>query len=150
MSTRPQPSHHPFIWRWPAAGSITVVIVYGAGGSLPSAVIDVADAAGLALFCVTGSAKALNYRLNGPAAIALGVLTGCGGGAIRDVLLNQVPVVLHAHVYAVAAMVGAAVVVLLPRLGGSRQLAMAAGFVGCLVIRLLAISLDWNLPHVRP
>ena len=69
------------------------------------------DAAGLALFAVVGTQKALGYRLNPVMAALLGVLTGIGGGMLRDILLSQVPTVLRAELYAVAALVGAAVVV---------------------------------------
>ena len=61
------------------------------------------DAAGLALFAVTGSSKALAYGLNPVMAISLGVVTGIGGGMARDVLLAEIPTVLRAELYAVAA-----------------------------------------------
>lgn len=56
-------------------------------------VIQVLDAAGLALFCVTGAAKALEFRLGPAQAIILGAITGIGGGMLRDVLIRQIPTV---------------------------------------------------------
>src|SRR4051812_10537189 len=67
------------------------------------------DAAGLALFAVTGTTKALAYHLDPIAAALLGMLTGIGGGMTRDILIAEVPVVLRADLYAVAALAGAAV-----------------------------------------
>ncbi len=70
------------------------------------------DAAGLALFAVAGASKALAFHAGPVAATLLGMLTGIGGGMVRDMLVNEVPTVLRTELYAVAALVGAAVVVL--------------------------------------
>jgi len=107
------------------------------------------DAAGLALFAVAGALKALGYQLNPLAAIMLGVLTAVGGGMLRDVLVGEVPNVLHAELYAVAALAGAVVVV-----GGQLlQLPPAplaiVGAVLCFALRILAIRRGWELPVAR-
>src|SRR4051812_24304478 len=70
------------------------------------------DAAGLALFAVTGATKAISYHLGPVSAALLGMLTGIGGGMARDILISEVPVVMRADLYAVAALAGAAVVVI--------------------------------------
>jgi uncharacterized membrane protein YeiH len=80
------------------------------------------DGAGLAFFAVSGALKALTFGLTPVAAIMLGVLTGVGGGIARDVLVAEIPTVLRAELYAVAALAGASVVVIgnmlqLPRQG---------------------------------
>src|SRR5499427_3886546 len=72
------------------------------------------DAAGLGLFAVAGTQKALAFGLNPIMAALLGMLTGIGGGTTRDVLLTEVPTVLRADLYAVAALAGAAVVAIGP------------------------------------
>jgi Glycine transporter len=69
------------------------------------------DAAGLGLFAVAGTQKALAFGLNPVMAALLGMLTGIGGGMTRDVLLAEIPTVLRVDLYAVAALAGAAVVV---------------------------------------
>ena len=69
------------------------------------------DAAGLAMFAVSGAQKALAYGLDPPMAALLGMLTGIGGGMARDVMLTEIPTVLRAELYAVAALAGAGVVV---------------------------------------
>ena len=73
--------------------------------------MQVFDAAGLALFAVSGAGKALAFHAGPVAAMLLGMLTGIGGGMVRDVLLREIPTVLRAELYAVAALIGAAVVV---------------------------------------
>jgi uncharacterized membrane protein YeiH len=104
------------------------------------------DAAGLGLFAVAGTEKALAYGLNPAAAALLGILTGIGGGVVRDVLVNEVPMVLRADLYAVAALAAAAVVV-----GGSLlhlppAATAACGAVLCFAMRLIAIRRRVNLP----
>lgn len=104
------------------------------------------DAAGLSLFAVSGAHKALLYGLNPVSATLLGMLTGIGGGVARDVLLAEVPTVLRADLYAVAALVGAAVVVIANRLQLPADIAALVGAALCFGLRVLAIRLGWRLP----
>jgi uncharacterized membrane protein YeiH len=106
------------------------------------------DAAGLALFAVTGVGKALEFGITPLLAIMMGAVTGAGGGTVRDVLLAQVPGVLHSDVYAAAALAGAAVVVVGLRLKMPRSLAMSLGAGACFVLRMVAAWRHWNLPRV--
>jgi uncharacterized membrane protein YeiH len=107
------------------------------------------DGAGLALFAVTGTQKALAYGLNSAMAALLGMLTGIGGGMLRDLLLAQVPTVLRAELYAVAALAGAAVVVAGHVLHGPPTATAIAGAVLCFGLRLIAIRRGWHLPIAR-
>ena len=104
------------------------------------------DAAGLGLFAVSGALKALDFGLNPVAAILLGMLTGIGGGMLRDTLLAQVPTVLRSELYAVAALVGASVVVVGHVLNFPPTAMAIAGAVLCFGIRLIAIRRGWRLP----
>jgi uncharacterized membrane protein YeiH len=104
------------------------------------------DAAGLALFAVVGTQKALGYRLNPVMAALLGVLTGVGGGMLRDLLVTQVPNVLRAELYAVAALVGAGVVVVGHVLNLPPTPMAIAGAAVCFGIRFIAIRRGWHLP----
>lgn len=115
---------------------------------LQSAVL-VFDAAGLALFAVSGATKATAFHLNPLAAVMLGVLTGIGGGMLRDVLVSEVPTVLRADLYAVAALTGAAVVVGGHYLPLSPTPVTLAGAVLCFAMRMVAIRRDWQLPKPR-
>ncbi|HKW77205.1 MAG TPA: trimeric intracellular cation channel family protein [Terriglobales bacterium] len=104
------------------------------------------DAAGLGLFAVAGTLKALAFHLNPLAAVMLGVLTGVGGGIVRDVLVSEIPIVLRAELYAVAALAGATLVVLGRKLHFPSEASTAAGAILCFGLRLLAILRGWHLP----
>ena len=73
------------------------------------------DALGLAVFCVTGATKAIDFGLGPVQAALLGAITGIGGGMLRDVLLGEAPTVLRHELYAIPALAGAAVVVIAER-----------------------------------
>jgi uncharacterized membrane protein YeiH len=83
-------------------------------------------------------------------AILLGMLTGIGGGMARDVLLAEIPTVLRADLYAVAALACAAVVVIADLLQAPFTAAMVVGAALCFGIRFLAIRRGWRLPVARP
>lgn len=104
------------------------------------------DAAGLALFAVSGAHKALVYGLNPVMATLLGMLTGIGGGMARDVLLAEIPTVLRSDLYAVAALVGAAIVVIANMLHLPSGVAAFVGAALCFGLRVLAIRQGWQLP----
>jgi uncharacterized membrane protein YeiH len=104
------------------------------------------DAAGLALFAVSGAHKALAYGLNPVMATLLGMLTGIGGGMARDVLLAEIPTVLRADLYAVAALVGAAIVVIANLLQLPSGVAALVGAALCFGLRVMAIKHGWRLP----
>jgi len=107
----------------------------------------VLDAAGLALFCVTGASTALDYRMGAVEAVVLGAITGIGGGVLRDVLLGEIPVVLRTGLYAIPALVGAAIVVVASR-GGTHNLVFPLlGALVCFVIRLAGLHFDLNIPQ---
>ncbi len=107
------------------------------------------DAAGLALFVISGTYKALSFGLNPVAAALLGMLTGIGGGIARDLLVQEVPGVLHREIYAVAGLAGAVVVVI----GGQLQLPPAAvaatGAMLCFGLRMISILRQWQLPIAK-
>ena len=108
------------------------------------------DAAGLGLFAVTGTQKALGYGLNPIMAPLLGMLSGIGGGILRDVLVAEIPTVLRSDLYAVAALAGAVVVVIGNQLGIPPSAAAIVGAAICFCLRLVAIHRGWQLPSARP
>lgn len=107
------------------------------------------DAVGLAFFAVAGAEKALLYGLGPLMAALLGMLTGIGGGMLRDVLVMQVPAVLRSDLYALAALVGAGIVVGGHVLGIHAAASAVVGGVACLLLRYMAIRHGWHLPHAR-
>lgn len=108
------------------------------------------DAVGLGLFAVTGASKALAFHLGPLTAVLLGVLTGIGGGVARDVLVSEVPAVLRADLYAVAALAGAAVVVIGLSLGFAADVVSIVGALLCIGLRITAMHRHWQLPVARP
>jgi uncharacterized membrane protein YeiH len=113
------------------------------------ATVLVLDGAGLALFAVSGATKALDFGLGPVAAVLLGGLTGVGGGMVRDILVNEVPTVLRAELYAVAALVGASVVVAGSLAGLPVAVMAVAGALVCFGLRVLGIRRGWGLPTPR-
>jgi len=111
--------------------------------------IDVLDAAGLALFCVTGASIALDHGLAAVPAVVLGAITGIGGGVLRDILVREIPVVLREGLYAIPALIGAAIVVGAARAGAHGPAALIIGAAICFVIRLAGLMLNLNLPRAR-
>lgn len=107
----------------------------------------VLDALGLGFFAVSGCTKALSFGLAPVPAILLGVLTGVGGGALRDLLVAEVPRVLREEVYALAACLGAAVVVLGAMIGLPAAPVAVTGVTLTVAIRILSVRLGWHLPR---
>lgn len=114
-----------------------------------SATIDTLDAAGLGLFCVTGTAKAFSYGLSPLPAAALGVTTAVGGGALRDVLAREVPTLLRwdREIYTVPALLGAGLTAALIEfdLYGPATALAAVGFA--FVLRVVALRRGWRAPR---
>jgi uncharacterized membrane protein YeiH len=121
---------------------------YGTVRRLQNAVL-LFDALGLAVFAVSGALKALAFGLNPVAAVLLGTLTGIGGGMLRDILVAQVPTVLRAELYAVAALAGATVVVVGRLLGLPSAPLAVGGAALCFAVRLLALRRGWALPIAK-
>ena len=109
------------------------------------------DSLGLAAFTVDGvmAGIAMGYGDNEFLICFLGFMTAVGGGALRDVLAGQTPDIFRKHVYAVAAIAGAVLMVALLRLFESEQIAMLGGFLLVPVLRFLAAHFRWNLPKVN-
>lgn len=111
--------------------------------------VQLSDAIGLGLFAVTGTGKALAFGLGPAGAVMLGVLSGVGGGIVRDVLVMQVPGVLQRELYAVAALLGALIVVLGDALGMPPAPAAVVGAAACIALRVTAMRRGWQLPVAK-
>ncbi|WP_116809920.1 trimeric intracellular cation channel family protein [Steroidobacter cummioxidans] len=138
-------------WRYLAVSLAAGLIVFFWSSTIEklSNPVRLLDAVGLAFFAVSGTEKALTFGLSPVMAALLGMLTGIGGGMVRDVLLADVPAVLKSDLYAVAALAGAAVV------AGGRMLHVPAvvtaicGGAICFGLRMMAIRWGWHLPTAR-
>lgn len=114
-----------------------------------SIAILVFDAAGLAFFAVAGSSKALAFGMNPVMSVVLGMVTGIGGGMVRDVLLAEIPTVLRAELYAVAALAAAGVVVIGHLLQLPITPVVVVALALCFGLRVLAIRYNWQLPVAK-
>lgn len=108
--------------------------------------VNVFDAFGLSLFCVAGALKAMDYGLGPVPSALMGMVTGIGGGMLRDLLAGRVPVIFRGELYAIPALAGAFVAVLGIRADLPVVLVSVAGAGVCLSWRLLAIWRHWQAP----
>jgi uncharacterized membrane protein YeiH len=111
--------------------------------------VQLADALGLALFVTTGTSVALATGAPAVTSALVGVITGIGGGVLRDVLLREIPTVLRREVYAVAAALGAVVVVVGDRLALPPVPVALAAAALVAAVRVLALWRHWNVPVPR-
>ena len=144
---------HPIFWLADARYLIVIVVaalatvVYVRYARVPGVTLDVADALGLALFSIAGTQVAERAGLPAVSCVLLGAVTGAAGGAIRDVLSAQVPMVLQrGSLYATAAIVGTSLYVILARVGLERSVAALAGMAAIAALRLAAIWWGLKLP----
>ena len=135
-------------WRYlmvPVAAGVLTFYLHPALGRMERSVT-VLDAFGLGLFCVTGALKALDFGLGVVPAALLGMVTGIGGGMLRDVLASRVPAVFRGELYATPALAGAAVVVAGTHAHLPAWAVAVAGGGLCIVWRLVAIWRHWQAP----
>ena len=136
-------------WRYlviaSAAGLVTFV-GHGVLARLERPIL-ILDAAGLALFCVTGASTALDHRVPAFEAVMLGAITGVGGGVLRDVLVRDIPVVLRTGLYAIPALMGAAVVVAASKSGSHNPLFPVLGAAVCFTVRVADVFFDLGVPR---
>ena len=138
-------------WRYLAVSILAgiVTLVWNQRLARLQRAVLILDAAGLGLFAVAGAGKALAFYLGPVPAAMLGMLTGIGGGVIRDVLVSEVPVVLRRDIYAIAALAGASVLVGGELLQLPSNLVAVLGAVLCFTIRMFAIYRKWSFPLGR-
>ena len=138
-------------WRYGAVaftGAVAVFFFFHWVQRIPVQWMITLDAAGLSLFAIAGTEKALESKIHPLMAVVLGGITGVGGGTIRDLLLAQVPSVLRKDVYAAAALAGALVMVVGLQAKLPRALMMPLGGVVCFLIRMVSVARHWNLPRL--
>jgi uncharacterized membrane protein YeiH len=108
------------------------------------------DAVGLGLFAASGTQIALDAQMPSLVAVVMGMMTSAFGGALRDIVCNEIPSAFSDHrPYALCAFAGGWVVVAAEELGGGDQAALGAGALCATSLRVLALALDWRLPAWR-
>ncbi len=106
------------------------------------------DTVGLALFCVVAIDKGIHYHLHPIICIALGTITGCFGGIIRDVLLNEIPYVFRKDVYASACIAGGLVYFMVFNITDSANLSSIISGIIIILIRIGAYYRNWRMPDL--
>ncbi|MFE3000588.1 trimeric intracellular cation channel family protein [Nocardia sp. NPDC059246] len=113
--------------------------------------LNIADAIGLGLFCVTGTVTAFQHGMSATSAAALGLVTAVGGGVIRDVLAGVTPSVLSdGELYAVPALLGSVATALLLHYGQYTYWTGGLAGAGAVGLRLIALFRHWHAPMARP
>jgi uncharacterized membrane protein YeiH len=104
------------------------------------------DAMGLGLFTMIGIETAIEQKLSSGICIMLGTVTGCFGGVLRDVLLNNVPLIFQKEIYASASIMGGIVFFLLISVQLPFAYAYSIGILIVFTVRVLAVRFSWSLP----
>ena len=140
---------------WVADPTYVVVVTLAALGAFFAAgwlarwprLLLVADAGGLAVFSVMGVQKALGAGASPIVALVMGVITGVAGGIVRDILCNEIPLVLRREIYATAALAGGALFLLLRHFAVPDGLSTLLSALLVFGIRLIAVRLKLSLPR---
>jgi uncharacterized membrane protein YeiH len=136
-------------WRYFAlalAGAIIAFLLSRMLGKVRTSIL-VLDAVGLGVFAVLGASKAIEFGLGVAPALALGVISAVGGGTIRDVMVGQVPTVLRAELYAVPALVAAALTIAAIHLEIYGTASAVGAVAVCFAIRVIGARRRWNAPN---
>ncbi len=135
-------------WRYLAAGGAAGLVSFFAGSTLDRIQrgVQVFDAMGLAVFCVAGASKAMDFGLGPAQGVILGAITGIGGGMLRDVLLRETPTVLRHELYAIPALLGAGVVVGAHAAGSLGPAFPILGACRCFLTRMIGVHYGIDAP----
>ena len=107
------------------------------------------DTLGLALFTIAGIQKSLDYGQPFWVAIIMGCITGAAGGVIRDVLINEVPLIFRKEIYAMACILGGVVYYVCQAVGLNAEVTVITSFSAVVIVRLMAVRLHISLPHLH-
>ena len=151
--------NYPISWvddQWPvlvalgtAVVGIVVLRVHPSADPTSTLPYLAADAVGLGAFVVLGTSIALQHGTSALIAVILGVVTGVGGGVIRDVFSSRTPIIFVGQVYAVAGTVGAVAHVALDAVDARDEITVWVPLVMVVVLRALAVRFDLHLPRVK-
>lgn len=133
---------------------LVVRLTHGQGlwsGHAMDNLLTFSDALGLGIFAVVGTQAGISagYGDNPFLCVFLGMVTGVGGGVLRDMMCADIPFVLRKHIYAVAAILGGSIYYLLTRMEVSSPISSALGMGATVLIRILAWHYRWNLPKAQ-
>ncbi|MFE1644585.1 trimeric intracellular cation channel family protein [Microbacterium sp. P01] len=128
--------------------AVATFVLVGVIDVIPPLLLSTLDAAGLALFAVTGAQKAYEHGSNLWVISILGTVAATGGGVVRDVILDRTPYVLSESIYGTAALAGAVVTGVLLVVTRRPRLALWVGFGVAFALRMGAVAFGWALPRL--
>jgi uncharacterized membrane protein YeiH len=123
-----------------------LTLLYTRRARVPERALLLADACGLALFTVSGTRIAAQHGLPAASVVLMGAITGCAGGLMRDVLCNEVPLILRRDVYATAAIAGSSAYLVAQWAGAGGLAAVLLGMAVVIALRIAAIYRGLHLP----
>jgi uncharacterized membrane protein YeiH len=137
-------------WRYLALALVASALVFLTHRPLAriASLVTVLDAAGLSLFCVTGTLASIAHGAGPLLAIVLGTVTGVGGGTYRDLLVRRIPIILTSGVYAIPAAIGATATAVAVALGWTGPVPYLAAAALCFAIRMLGLRYNLNTPQI--
>lgn len=110
--------------------------------------LHVFDSIGLGFFTILGVQKGIAFNLEPAICVALGTVTGCFGGIIRDISLNNIPLIFEKEVYATACIIGGSIYILLSHFNMKLEINEAISILTVFIIRILSVRYDWRLPSI--
>lgn len=138
-------------WKYFTTALVTSVVVFYAHAAVRRLRREILalDALGMGLFASSGATIALDVGASNQAAMLIGATAAIGGGVLRDILVNEVPLLLHRDLYAIPALIGSSVVVACAAAGLGSNVGLVVGTASASLLRLLALWRKWNLPGPR-
>ncbi len=141
---------------WISSNYYSLVIFISAAAALlfyrkikeASSILLLFDSIGLGFFTILGIQKGIQFNLSAGLCIALGTITACFGGLIRDIVLNQIPQILQKEIYATACIAGGLLYFLLLKIDVRSGSLEAVCISVIVMIRLIAVKYNWSLPEV--
>jgi uncharacterized membrane protein YeiH len=139
-------------WRYLATAGLAGVLIFVWYNRIANhgTFITTFDAIGLSIFTVTGTVIALSAGLGPAPAALLGMLTGVGGGVLRDVLAAEIPLIFRSEVYAVASILGAVIIIVASQVGFSGIPAEILAALTTFTLRMVSVQRGWKIPVAKP
>lgn len=139
-------------WRYLTAAALAGILVFIWYNRIADhhTFITTFDAIGLSVFTVTGTIIALDAGLGPVPAALLGMLTGVGGGVLRDIMAAEVPLIFRSEIYAVASLLGAVIIIVANQFGFSGVIAEIVGAIATFSLRMVSFRRGWKIPIALP
>ncbi|MCK7559201.1 trimeric intracellular cation channel family protein [Chitinophaga sedimenti] len=106
------------------------------------------DTIGIGFYTILGVEKSLQFGVNPLAAVILGMMSAIFGGVIRDMMVNEIPLIFSRQIYATACLAGGVIFVLLRQLGVPENVNEIVGIITVISIRIISLKRGWSLPHL--